>query len=152
MDQMMDLDESWMLSGYLSAKALIDAKYVTKNMKIHRDSKTMKTIYKKKNEAFKNSNLKKMTDDKWNPGDIWAIEKGFNVGELDTTNISALNNDLLDLFIKKRIVSISLKKVKKSTTIKEENITIPPETESFKVTSLHVKGEVRGTFFSSKRG
>ena len=52
-----------------------------------------KTFLNKK-EALKNSGMANLSDDKWNPGDIWAIDPSFKLTDLDTTSITALNLSL----------------------------------------------------------
>ena len=52
-------------------------------MKIYRGTKGMANIYAGKDIAFKNTGFKPLKDDKWNPGDIWAIDKSFSLKELN---------------------------------------------------------------------
>ena len=150
-DEMVSMDSSWQVSAYLSAQKIIKAGYANKRHKFHRDSKEMNFIYKTaKKEAFKNSGIKPLTDDKWNPGDIWAIEDGVNLKkELDTSSIGALNNSLLRLFKERKVVGISLKLVKKDAKAKEYNIEGSPQEQKF--TSAAVRTQ-RGNFFSNKGG
>ena len=149
-NQMMTLDPSWSISAYLSAQQMIKDRYVNKKHKFHRDSDIMKFIYKAKDIAFKNSGFKPLTGDKWNPGDIWAIEDGVDVKkELDTSSIAALNRVLLRLFKERKVVAISLKLVKKNAKSKEYNVKASPQDHKF--VSGAVKSS-RGTFFSNKGG
>ena len=150
-DEMVSMDSAWQVSAYLSAQKIINAGYATKTHKFHRDSKEMNYIYKiAKKEAFKNSDISALTDDKWNPGDIWAIEDGVNLKkELDTSSIGALNASILRLFKERKVVGISLKLVKKDARAKEYNIEGSPQSQKF--VSAAVKTN-RGTFFSNKGG
>ena len=150
-DEMVSMDSAWQVSAYLSAQKIIKAGYANKRHKFHRDSKAMNYIYKTaKKEAFKNSGITPLTDDKWNPGDIWAIEDGVDLKkELDTSSIGALNNSLLRLFKERKVVGISLKLVKKDAKAKEYNIEGSPQDHKF--VSGAVKSN-RGTFFSNKGG
>lgn len=150
-DEMVSMDSAWQVSAYLSAQKIIKAGYANKKHKFHRDSDTMNYIYKKaKKEAFKNSGISALTDDKWNPGDIWAIEDGVDLKkELDTSSIGALNTSLLRLFKERKVVGISLKLVKKDAKAKEYNIEGSPQNHKF--VSGAVKTQ-RGTFFSNKGG
>ena len=150
-DEMISMDSAWQVSAYLSAQKIIKAGYATKKHKLHRDSSAMNYIYKTaKKEAFKNSGISALTDDKWNPGDIWAIEDGVDLKkELDTSSIGALNNSLLRLFKERKVVGISLKLVKKDAKAKEYNIEGSPQNHKF--VSGAVKSN-RGTFFSNKGG
>ena len=150
-DEMVSMDSAWQVSAYLSAQKIIKAGYATKKHKLHRDSSAMNYIYKTaKKQAFKNSGISALTDDKWNPGDIWAIEDGVDLKkELDTSSIGALNNSLLRLFKERKVVGISLKLVKKEAKAKEYNIEGSPQNHKF--VSGAVKTQ-RGTFFSNKGG
>lgn len=150
-DEMVSMDSAWQVSAYLSAQKIIKAGYANKKHKFHRDSSAMNYIYKKaKKEAFKNSGISALTDDKWNPGDIWAIEDGVDLKkELDTSSIGALNTSLLRLFKERKVVGISLKLVKKDAKAKEYNIEGSPQNHKF--VSGAVKTQ-RGTFFSNKGG
>ena len=150
-DEMVSMDSAWQVSAYLSAQKIIKAGYATKKHKLHRDSSAMNYIYKKaKKEAFKNSGISALTDDKWNPGDIWAIEDGVDLKkELDTSSIGALNTSLLRLFKERKVVGISLKLVKKEAKAKEYNVEGSPQNHKF--VSGAVKTQ-RGTFFSNKGG
>lgn len=150
-DEMVSMDSAWQVSAYLSAQKIIKAGYATKKHKLHRDSSTMNYIYKTaKKQAFKNSGISALTDDKWNPGDIWAIEDGVDLKkELDTSSIGALNTSLLRLFKERKVVGISLKLVKKEAKAKEYNVEGSPQSHKF--VSGAVKTQ-RGTFFSNKGG
>ena len=150
-DEMVSMDSAWQVSAYLSAQKIIKAGYATKKHKLHRDSSAMNYIYKKaKKEAFKNSGISALTDDKWNPGDIWAIEDGVDLKkELDTSSIGALNTSLLRLFKERKVVGISLKLVKKEAKAKEYNVEGSPQNHKF--VSGAVKTQ-RGSFFSNKGG
>ena len=80
-------------------------------------------IYALKNKAYKNMDVKPLKDDKWNPGDVWAIANGFNVDSLDTTSVDGLNGDILENFLNRMLVGISLKgPMTKNVPIKELNI------------------------------
>ena len=150
-DEMISMDSSWQVSAYLSAQKIIKDGYANKRHKFHRDSKEMNYIYKTaKKQAFKNSGIAALTDDKWNPGDIWAIEDGVNLKkELDTSSIGALNASILRLFKERKVVGISLKLVKKDARSKEYNLEGSPQ--DLKFVSAAVKSS-RGTFFSNKGG
>ena len=150
-DEMVSMDSAWQVSAYLSAQKIIKAGYATKKHKLHRDSSAMNYIYKKaKKEAFKNSGISALTDDKWNPGDIWAIEDGVDLKkELDTSSIGALNTSLLRLFKERKVVGISIKLVKKEAKAKEYNVEGSPQNHKF--VSGAVKTQ-RGSFFSNKGG
>jgi len=149
-DKMISMDSAWQVSAYLAAQKIIKAGYATSKHKLHRDSATMKLIYAAKKTAFKNSGMQPLTDDKWNPGDFWAIEDGVDLKkELDTSSIGALNSSILRLFKERKVVGISLKLVKKEAKAKEYNIEGSPQTQKFSSAAVRT---ARGNFFSNKGG
>jgi hypothetical protein len=150
-DELSDMPDDWMLSSYNISKELIKRGYVKKGMTIHRGSAEMIRIYAKKNEAYKNMKLTNLKDDKWNPGDVWAIDKGFNIEDLDNSNIAALNGSILQNYLDRRLVGISLKgPMKKDVPIKEFNID-KSLIKSYKYLGfeLETKG---GSYWSAKNG
>ncbi len=151
MEQMLGVDDSWKTSSYLSGKYLIANGYVNKNQKFHRDSKVMAAIYNAKNIAFKNNDMGKFKDDKWNPGDIWAVDKSFKISDLNTTTVKQLNRSIMDGFNSRMCVGISLKKVIKKAKAKEFNVKLPPDTADHKIHKLELSSS-KGTFWSAKSG
>jgi len=117
-EDMIALDPSWHWSAYWTAEELIRKGYITRGMTFHRGDAVMKAIYDAKNKALKNSNMPKLSDDKWNPGDIWAVTSKSVVDNLPTGSIQELNAALVKLFKEKKLVGISLKKVLKQDSIK----------------------------------
>lgn len=152
LDEVLSVDDNWFNSSYLSAQLIIKEGYVNKGMVFHRGSKTMIGIYLAKNQAFKNSGLGKFSDDKWNPGDIWAVAPDFKMSEIDTESVRALNKSILKLFSERRLVGISLKLVKKAGKAKVYNDQTPPDVDDHKLTKVLLQGEKRGEFWSSKGG
>ena len=150
-DQVLGISDQWIKSSWLSGKYLIENGFVTKDMKCHRDSSLMKGIYAAKNKAAKNSGLGRISDDKWNPGDIWVAKKDFSLSELPTDSIEALNKALMQLYLDRRLVGISLKLIKKKVKHKEYNIKIPSDTNDKKFLRVNTSSG-RGTFWSSKGG
>ena len=148
--QILNIDESWKISSYLTAQYAIRHHLVERGMVFHRDDKVMKEIYSLKNTAFKNNDFSPLKDDKWNPGDIWVSEKGFNPKELDTSTVESFNDDILDLYLQKRLVGISLKKVAKGVQAVEKNIERPPLTSDYKFSGGHIKALARGEWYTSK--
>ena len=49
-----------------------------------------------------------LKDDKWNPGDIWAISKRFDFKNIDVTSVNAMNKSLIQGFNDRTLVGISL--------------------------------------------
>lgn len=148
------IDDAWKNSSYLSAQLLIKEGYIKKGMTFHRDSKLMKAIYQAKNEAFKNNDFPKFTDDKWNPGDIWAVAPNFNVKSLNTATVRGLQKSILEHFVNRMCVGISLKKILKKAKSKELNVELPPDTDDYKVLKTGAKAikSGRGDVWSSKGG
>lgn len=155
-EEMMSLDPTWHWSSYWTAKALIKRGYVSKSHTFHRGSEIMKAIYKKKTNAVRNSNLGRFSDDKWNPGDIWAVKKGVNVNTvLDDSSIDTLNATLLNAYNKRDIVGISLKKVVSETGLKisELNLEAGYDEHTFTNATLMTTFARQGaSFWRSKKG
>lgn len=150
-DEISDIPDEWMLSSYNISKELIIKGFVKKGMTIHRGSAEMIRIYAKKNEAYKNMGLGPLKDDKWNPGDVWAIDKGFNIEDLDSSNIAALNGSILENYLNRRLVGISLKgPMTKNVPTQEFNID-KSLIKSYKYLGfdLETKG---GSYWSAKNG
>lgn len=151
-DEIRDFDPSWHMSAFLSAQIIIKNGYVNKNQVFHRDSNTMKKIYAMKKEAFKNSGLDILTDDKWNPGDIWAVEKNFDVSKMRTRTIQEYNEDILKAFKNKNCVGISLKLVKRNAKLSVLNDS-NKRPSTLKYVESKTQGQQRNnTFYSSKGG
>ena len=151
LSKILNIDYTWKKSSYMSAHAIIKGGFVNNQMKFHRGSTFMKEIYKAKDRAFKNSDFSKFTDDKWNPGDIWAIKTNFNPKTFDDSSVKALQRDILDKFTKRQCVGISLKKVVKKVIIKKINITLPPDVGDYKVKDIQLESSA-GSYWSSKGG
>lgn len=149
-EDVMSVEDGWFHSSYESAKLLIKEGYINKSQTFHRNSKLMNTIYAMKNVAYKNSDQKPVKDDKWNPGDFWAVEKSYNLKTLNTDSIAGYNKSLLQAFVDRQLVGISLKLVKKKAKTKEYNIKLPPDTDDHKILKIMFQGEKRGTFWSNK--
>lgn len=150
LEEVLSINDGWINSSYLTAKYLIENGFARKGMVCHRDSKIMKAVYDAKNKALKAQGLSKISDDKWNPGDIWVADKSFSISELPTDSLGALNDKLVELFNNRKLVGISLKAVKKSPKHKVYNI---EKTEGklnrFKEIKL---SSARGTFWTAKNG
>ena len=154
LDEILNFDPTWHMSAYKTAKILIDKGFINKKHEFHKGNKSqMKVIYDMKVQAVKNDKLPKLNDDKWNPGDIWAIKQGVNVKTtLNQSGLSILNDSLVKAFKSRDIVGISLKKVGKGTAkavIKNE----PTELVDYKFLQVKLKADrATQTFWSSKKG
>jgi len=153
LDEILSVEDGWFHSSYESSVLLIKQGYINKSHKFHRNSKTMNDIYALKNLAYKNSDQKAVKDDKWNPGDIWAIDKSISINKtLNPENIKSYNKAILQNFVDRKLVAISLKLVKKTAKAKEYNIKLPPDTDDHKIKNVIFQGETRGTFWDNKGG
>ena len=148
--EVLSIDDSWKMSSYLCAQYAIKNSIIEKGMSFHRDDKVMKAIYSVKNTAFKNNDFKPLPDDKWNPGDIWIADSDFKIEEISKATVEGMNDDILDLYLQKRLVGISLKKVSKGVTGVEKNVERPPETQDYKFTGGHIKALKRGEWYTTK--
>lgn len=111
-EEMMSADVEWHYSAYVSGKYLIEKGFVQKDHVLHRGSKTMNAIYKMKRNAFRADGKPALNDDKWNPGDIWAVRKGVDVTKVLTdVSVGSLNASLKKAYDKRDIVGISLKQI-----------------------------------------
>lgn len=149
-DEVLGVEGDWFTSSHLSAMELIKNKYIHKSHTFHRNDKVMNSIYALKNIAYKNTNLKALKDDKWNPGDIWAVDKSFNIKDLKSDSVKSLNESILQLFADRTLVAISLKLVKKKAKLSEYNVKLPPDTDDHKLTKILLQGALRGDFWSNK--
>jgi hypothetical protein len=151
LEQVFNIDPAWAYSSYESAKILIKNKFVNNKQVFHRDSAKHKAVYAAKKKAFANSDLPNLNDDKWNPGDIWAIDPSVDLNkDLDISSIGALNDSLLRLYKERKVVGISLKLIKKNAKFDELNYDAS-QLDTHKLVSANLKTD-RGTFFSNKSG
>ena len=145
--------DQWKTSSYWAAVYLINNNYVNKGMTFHRGDRKMNLIYVAKKLAFKNNGFPVLKDDKWNPGDIWAMTKGFDPKrELPIDNVRSLNDKILELYTERELVGISLKLVKKENPpASEHNVKSPPDTDDHKLMNITAASK-KGNFFSAKSG
>ena len=149
-----DISAEWHASSYFVAKKLIKTGYINTNYTFHRDDSVMKTVYAVKSRAYNNMGFKVLSDDKWNPGDIWAVKKGTNIAEVFAnadTSIKAVNKVVQQVFDDKTIIAISLKMIKKENLLKLSKMNHsknPKKTESYELEGFKLSG-AKG-FFSSK--
>jgi len=153
-DAAIKLDETWHLSAYWTASLLRSKGYTKSSHTYHRDDPKMKAIYKAKKNAFQNSNMSVLSDDKWNPGDIWAIDTSVVLNNvLDDTTITNLNTVLKTSFDDRKIVGISLKKVINAAQIKASVLNDgkrPLDKHKLTDASLMADNISTATFFRSK--
>jgi len=151
-DKILQTPEDWVKSSYNISMLLYKEGYINKNQRFHRGSKDMIKLYALKNKAYKNQGFSPLKDDKWNPGDVWAIDKSFNMDkELDTSSVGAFNQGILEHFNTRRLVGISLKgpENKGVPPLKEYNNQYPPDTDNHKIKQILLSSG-RGTYWSAK--
>lgn len=153
-EEMMKLPNDWKLSAYWSAKKLYDQGYIKNTHVFHRDSTKMKLIYSKADQAFVSSGLMKMKPDKWNPADIFAIDKNFSVAAMPTSTIQEYNAALLKAYKSKMCIGISLKKVERETGTKTSEVNLLPDRPmGLTLNQVRAKGTTtRSNFYSNKGG
>jgi len=158
-DKIMKVSNQWFESAYVTAKYLIEKRILNAGTtyEFHRGSKKMDAVYKAKSAALKKQGMPALHPDKWNPGDIWAMEAGFNPAtKLNHEDIFELNAQIKDLFEKKILLGISLKQVDslKKTPKSEVYNLDGVEVGKHEFTTAYLKSfkSGRGTYFSAKSG
>ena len=161
LDKAYDLNLDWHKSSYFIAKGLVKSQYINRNYTFHRDDIVMKSIYQIKSQAYQKMGFKILSDDKWNPGDIWAIKSnvkideafdGFDADGDVASSIGALNKRLQRLFDDKKVIAISLKAVTKESNLKIKRLNHsndPRDTKPHKFGYVELAGK-KG-FFSAKQ-
>lgn len=138
-------DEKWLNSVVMSAEKIKTSlgNKLTRSHHFHRDSVFMNSIYKKFQEHLKPVNKLgiRISNDKWNPSDIWISNKSDLPA---TTDIVSLNKVLLEGFKKAEIVGVSLKKV--GTSVNYSVYNIKKQNQAFKFSRI----KPQSTPFSSK--
>jgi hypothetical protein len=110
---------SW-LDTFISSANILYSNYKNPNFQQHRGSDFVKGIYDAFKEAKKTQNLS-FQSDKWNPADIWMVDKSI-LNMPFPTEIGELNSTLANLYADNKLLGISLKKTTKSANISVYNI------------------------------
>ena len=131
LDMCANLNEEWVTSNTLGANALLaDNSLKGANWKFHRGSKTVEEIYKcfSKVKSIEKQNRQDLNinPNKWSPADIYLIDKNWTKetvkGELkDISTIDSLNAKMQEWIENKKVIGVSLKKIKANPTIKDMN-------------------------------
>jgi len=87
----------------------------------HRDSLFVDSIY----EAYRENQLEYQAD-KWNPADIWLV-KDHVLSTGFSSSLDELNLQLEDMFSKKELIGVSLKKLGKEPKIEVKNMKNSPK-------------------------
>jgi len=115
-----DWIESSILIGNQLKKDLGTGKYI-----FHRGSGFVKEIEEKFKELNKAEKPKPFSNiNKWSPADIWAVKSGVIFDFSQYSTLGEWTNELKELYDKKDLVGISLKKAKGSVKAEEKNIFI----------------------------
>ena len=126
-----NLNEECVKSNTLGANALLaDNSLKGANWKFHRGSKTVDEIYKcfSKVKSIEKQNRQDLNinPNKWSPADIYLIDKDWTKetvkGELkDISTIDSLNAKMQEWITDKKVIGVSLKKIKDNPRIKDMN-------------------------------
>lgn len=145
------LTEDWKLSAIITANTLFNEGYIKKGHYFYRGKDLMLAVYKQAKTAYKNGGAEALPADKWNPGDIWVAKSGFNPTSLDSSSIEDYNSDILDAFLKRDCVGISLKKVVGNAHIEKYNVEPAKEKNDYHGFSISSskKTTTLDNFFSS---
>tara|TARA_Y100000310_G_scaffold65150_1_gene60678 strand:+ start:572 stop:1972 length:1401 start_codon:yes stop_codon:yes gene_type:complete len=152
-DTILSTPGNWWISSYIISKFLVEKGYINKDHIFDRKGPGMTMIYALKNQAYKNNGFKPLKDDKWNPGDVWAIQKGLNLKkEIDVSSVGALNTSIMNLYFDRKLVAISLKQALKYPPYnKEYNLTDPPKSPMHKLKEIKLEASAaKKSFWSSK--
>jgi hypothetical protein len=100
--------EDWTQPLVLTANKTLEI-LNNKEFQFHRGGAFVDRLYGAWNTARKKGNLGRMNENKWNPADIWAVDSSVLNTEFQT-DLTKLNNQLIDLFKSNSLIGISLKK------------------------------------------
>lgn len=114
-----NLDAGWIKSLELIANHVYP-KLRGSNYVFHRNSRSVQMIYKKYSELNKETKLFNHPD-KWNPADIWAIQRGWIPNMNQIKSFDELNTWMREAIDKGIMIPISLKKVTKNPKIATVN-------------------------------
>tara|TARA_Y100000033_G_scaffold40907_1_gene41133 strand:+ start:198 stop:1610 length:1413 start_codon:yes stop_codon:yes gene_type:complete len=153
--ELVNLDPSWFQSGYMSARKLLEDGYINKKHTFHCSDTKMKAVYDAKVAALRSQGMPAVQNDKWNPGDIWAIESNFNPkASLEKGDIYELNKQIKELFDSRTMVGISLKKIgslKKKVNSEVKNLDkVELDEVTFKQAYARSYKSGRGNFMGTK--
>ncbi len=124
LEDIMGLPKEWKDGSWKGAEKIYDEVGTGKQYDFVRGDNVIEdAISKAFGRVKRQTNLS--SEDKWNPADIWMVEKGEKQRikkELDSQNtIDDLNNTLLRLFNDKELIGISLKKIEGIANITVKN-------------------------------
>lgn len=111
--------KDWTSSFINTANILLDT-YSNSNFQQHRGSSFVDSIYEAFDKAKKKEGLS-LQADKWNPADIWMVDSSI-LGIEFPTDFGELNAKLTELFLDKKLIGVSLKKIEGSGKLKVVNL------------------------------
>lgn len=103
----------------VSTANILYSNYQNSNFQHHRNSEFVNSIFIAFENAKKSENIS-MQDDKWNPADIWMVDKSI-LGMSFPSDLNELNSTLLQLFEANKLIGVSLKKTGKEAHISVQN-------------------------------
>lgn len=108
-------DKIWQQS-FLTSSNLLSQYVGEMEYEHHRDSLFVDSIY----EAYRENQLEYQAD-KWNPADIWLV-KDSALSTVFSSSLDDLNNQVKDMFEKKELIGVSLKKTGKEAKLEVKNL------------------------------
>jgi len=122
------LNQSTWKDTFIGTANILFKNFYNPNFEQHRGSDFVNKIYEayKIAKKAKNSSL---NSDKWNPADIWLVDKSILEMAFPTT-IEDLNGTLADLFADKKLIGVSLKKTDANPKLSVYNLSLE-EKEGF---------------------
>lgn len=151
LQEITSLSEDWIYSSYHSSKALIENSSINDDHTLHHLSEHVNTYYSLKDAVLKKEGRSWLSHDKWNPGDIFAFHRDFELSSLQCSSLNELNDSLRNEFDDGNVVPISLKKVSRQCQVTHHNTKNCPTQEDHRIVSLLLES-TRGSFWSTKEG
>jgi hypothetical protein len=102
--------------SFVGTANILFSTYKNNNFEQHRGSEFVNKIYEAFKQAKKTANIS-IQSDKWNPADIWMVDKSILNIEFPIV-LDELNAELLTLFTDEKLIGVSLKKTSASPSLK----------------------------------
>jgi len=112
-------DVSWRNTFIISSNIILQY-FKNPNFEFHRGSKFVQSIYSTYKVASKSEGIS-MQSDKWNPADIWLVDKSILNFDFPP-DLQELNAFLADMFSDNLLIGVSLKKLGKEGKLSISNI------------------------------
>ena len=114
------LNQSTWVNTFINSANLLYNNYPNNNFQQHRGSKFVENLYKAFNSAKKSQGLSFQAD-KWNPADIWMVDKSI-LNTQFPIELGELNALLTTLFIDNKLIGVSLKKTSQQANLSVYNL------------------------------